>query len=52
MNSEWKKNEDTALQTNLSDEFLKENAVGYNTMRKTYIDGKETLYNMPETDKS
>jgi hypothetical protein len=41
--SEWKKNEDTALQTNLSDEFLKENAVGYNTMRKTYIDGKEDV---------
>jgi hypothetical protein len=27
----------------LSDEFLKENAVGYNTMRKTYIDGKEDV---------
>jgi hypothetical protein len=26
----------------LSDEFLKENAVGYNTMRKTYI-GKEDV---------
>jgi hypothetical protein len=39
--SEWKKNEDTALQSQLTDEFLKENAVGYNTMRKTYIDGKE-----------
>jgi hypothetical protein len=23
--------------------FLKENAVGYNTMRKTYIDGKEDV---------
>jgi hypothetical protein len=34
------KNEDSAS-INLSDEFLKENAVGYNTMRKTYIDGKE-----------
>jgi hypothetical protein len=51
--SEWKKNEDTALQTNLSDEFLKENAVGYNTCIKTPSTVKKTLYNMPlETDKS
>jgi len=39
--AEWKKNSDTELQTNLTNEFLKENAVGPNTLRKTYIDGKE-----------
>jgi hypothetical protein len=39
--ADWKKNADTGLQTNLTNEFLKENAVGANTMRKTYIDGKE-----------
>jgi hypothetical protein len=34
--SEWKKNEDTALQTNLSEK------VGYNTMRNN--DGKRRRY--------
>ena len=39
--AEWKKNSDTELQTDLTNEFLKENAVGSNTLRKSYIDGKE-----------
>lgn len=37
----WKKTEDTALQQGLTDEFLKENAVGHNTLKKVYIDGKD-----------
>jgi hypothetical protein len=38
---------------NLSDEFFEENAVGYNTMRKTYIDGKEDVIQYAfKTDKS
>lgn len=37
----WKKNNDTELQSSLTDEFLKKNAVGYNTLRKTYIDSRE-----------
>jgi hypothetical protein len=45
--SEWKKNEDTALQTNLSDEFLKENAVGLIPCVKHTSTVKKTLYNMP-----
>jgi hypothetical protein len=39
--SEWKKNEDTALQTNLSDEFLRTQLVIIPC--KTYIDGKEDV---------
>lgn len=39
--ADWKKNADTELQSHLTDEFLKNSAVGHNTMRKTYIDGKE-----------
>lgn len=37
----WKKEEDTQLQEGLTNEFLKKNAVGHNTLRKLYIDGKE-----------
>lgn len=37
----WKKDSDTALQSGLTDEFLKKNAVGHNTLRKIYIDGKD-----------
>lgn len=41
--ADWKSNKDTGLQAGYTDEFLKKNAVGYNTLKKTYIDGKEDL---------
>jgi hypothetical protein len=51
--SEWWKNEDTALQTNLSDEFLKRTQLVIIPCVKHTSTVKKTLYNMPlETDKS
>jgi hypothetical protein len=41
--ADWKKNEDTGLQSNLIDEFLKSNPVGDGTFKKTFIDPKQDM---------
>lgn len=44
--ADWKRTEDTALQSGLTDEFLKGGAVGYNTIKATFIDGHEDAINL------
>lgn len=44
--ADWKRTEDTALQSGLTDEFLKGGAVGYNSIKSTFIDGHEDAINL------
>lgn len=39
----WKENEDKSLQSGLTDEFLRGGALGYNSLRKNFIDGREDV---------